>query len=476
MKKGNILIILLFISSLSFAQFSSFKANKFSNTLVLGLGAGVSHSETDYKNFDFSFNGLASAEYFFENSSDLFLGLKLETGITNLNADFNSSTPYPGLDINILSLGPSVSLNYQLAKDIYPYAAIGPRYLWYSDFTTISLATEIGIRVLLSNYFSISGSAAFNFLSEDNLDKIVVSHSSNDFYSTYSIGISYAVDLTISNDLDGDGIVNSEDQCPEQQEDFDGFEDNDGCPEFDNDSDGIVDIKDNCIDEAEDFDGFEDHDGCPDPDNDQDGILDSEDNCPDLKEDFDGFEDSDGCPELDNDNDGIVDANDDCPNKPETFNGYEDFDGCPDELPENQIVEEKIEVLEKPENNIIKEKTTRLSIPNEFVLEGDELFSSNSSNIKSSAYNKLNQIASQMLSNSDFKWRIEGHLDNSGSSQQLRALSTEWANSVMNYFVSKGLSPKSFQVVGLADKFPLAPNSSIYGKLKNRRIVIKRIR
>jgi hypothetical protein len=30
----------------------------------------------------------------------------------------------------------------------------------------------------------------------------------------------------------------------------------------------------------EDFDGFEDENGCPDPDNDRDGILDVNDDCP----------------------------------------------------------------------------------------------------------------------------------------------------------------------------------------------------
>ena len=42
----------------------------------------------------------------------------------------------------------------------------------------------------------------------------------------------------------------------------------------DRDGDGIKDDVDKCPDEPEDFDGFEDEDGCPDPDNDRDGILD----------------------------------------------------------------------------------------------------------------------------------------------------------------------------------------------------------
>ena len=44
----------------------------------------------------------------------------------------------------------------------------------------------------------------------------------------------------------------------------------------DNDQDSILDVDDACPMEAEDFDNFEDEDGCPDTDNDQDGLLDAE--------------------------------------------------------------------------------------------------------------------------------------------------------------------------------------------------------
>jgi len=104
--------------------------------------------------------------------------------------------------------------------------------------------------------------------------------------------------------------------------------------ESDIDKDGIDSKNDNCPNMAEDMDGFEDTDGCPDFDNDGDGIFDAEDTCPNEKEDFDDFEDTDGCPDPDNDNDGIVDTEDTCPNKAETRNGFLDDDGCPDEKPE----------------------------------------------------------------------------------------------------------------------------------------------
>jgi outer membrane protein OmpA-like peptidoglycan-associated protein len=168
-------------------------------------------------------------------------------------------------------------------------------------------------------------------------------------------------------DRDGDGYKDDVDQCPDDPEDFDDFEDEDGCPEPDNDKDGILDDADKCPnepetkngyqdedgcpdsttfdrdgdripddvdkcpDDPEDFDNFEDEDGCPDPDNDKDGIKDVEDACPNVPEDKDGFEDSDGCPDPDNDHDRIPDVSDKCPNEPETYNGVNDDDGCPDQ-------------------------------------------------------------------------------------------------------------------------------------------------
>ena len=102
------------------------------------------------------------------------------------------------------------------------------------------------------------------------------------------------------------------------------------------DEDKIPDHIDACPDVAEDYDGFEDDDGCPEKDNDGDGIYDNVDRCPNQLEDFDGFEDRDGCPDIDNDNDKIPDHSDKCPNRPEILNGYKDSDGCPDMAPKTE--------------------------------------------------------------------------------------------------------------------------------------------
>ena len=76
-------------------------------------------------------------------------------------------------------------------------------------------------------------------------------------------------------DLDGDGIPDVDDQCDFSPERFNGFQDEDGCPDLDpigfdptsitdQDGDGILDVDDLCPNTPEIFNGIQDGDGCPD--------------------------------------------------------------------------------------------------------------------------------------------------------------------------------------------------------------------
>jgi len=131
-------------------------------------------------------------------------------------------------------------------------------------------------------------------------------------------------------DQDTDGVPDEVDQCPELAEDKDGFEDSDGCPDFDNDDDGVPDDSDRCPTEKEDSDEFEDDDGCLDPDNDHDGFLDARDACPKEAGAASSDPKQNGCPERDRDVDGIFDSRDKCPSKAEDRDAFQDEDGCPD--------------------------------------------------------------------------------------------------------------------------------------------------
>jgi outer membrane protein OmpA-like peptidoglycan-associated protein len=65
-------------------------------------------------------------------------------------------------------------------------------------------------------------------------------------------------------DPDRDDVKGDKDQCPHDPEDKDGFEDEDGCPEWDNDQDTVHDACDKCPETKEVLNGVDDEDGCPD--------------------------------------------------------------------------------------------------------------------------------------------------------------------------------------------------------------------
>lgn len=116
-----------------------------------------------------------------------------------------------------------------------------------------------------------------------------------------SIGTIYAMEYQ---DSDGDGIVDSRDNCPDE------FGTMYGCP--DSDGDGVEDIYDDCPDVSGTINGC--------PDSDEDGVADSEDNCPEVP----GDPENAGCP-YDTDGDGVLDTEDYCPDE----SGPSEHNGCP---------------------------------------------------------------------------------------------------------------------------------------------------
>ena len=257
-------------------------------------------------------------------------------------------------------------------------------------------------------------------------------------------------------DNDRDGIPDVEDQCPNEPEDKDDFEDEDGCPEgneLDRDGDGILDDDDECPDDPEDQDNFEDEDGCPDPDNDQDGILDVDDLCPDDPEDQDNFEDEDGCPDPDNDKDRILDDDDECPVDPEVYNGVDDEDGCPDRG-RVVVTETGIEILDKI------------------------YFEFNKAIIKSESFPILDAVAATLGGNPDIKIvEIQGHTDERGNDDYNLRLSQGRAKAVVDYMIDRGVEADRLTSQGYGETQPLDTKSNEQAWAKNRRVeflIVKR--
>ncbi len=305
-------------------------------------------------------------------------------------------------------------------------------------------------------------------------------------------------------DTDHDGLIDDLDKCPTEPEDFDTFEDTDGCPDLDNDHDGVPDTQDghqangalvfadglkgfgDCMNTPEDADGFESGDGCPELDNDGDGVPDTRDghvvngsmaqtagfagfgDCMNAPEDADGFQSDDGCPDLDNDRDGIVDVKDghrkpdgtvsadatyagfgDCMNEPEVRNAVDDDDGCADQaLAQVDVVTNEIVILDKVYFDYDKATIKKASYP---VLE---------------AVQRVLQAYPDLL-----KVEIQGHTDTRGSDEYNRKLSQARVDSVLEWLVSHGVERSRLVAKGYGESMLLVPNAQTEDEhAKNRRV------
>jgi len=333
------------------------------------------------------------------------------------------------------------------------------------------------------------------------------------------VGVMYAHEI---GDKDGDGIDDRKDQCSTVKEDFDQFEDDDGCPEDDNDGDKIPDDKDKCPLQAENLNGIDDADGCPDetPDKDKDGIQDSEDKCPvelggdpklvlrnpgplygcldsdqdgvpdsadeckTEKEDTDGFKDTDGCPDPDNDGDGIIDDADECIDQPEVKNGFKDEDGCPDTVPDKDgdgIPDDKDKCPSVPENingfeddDGCRDKgpsLVEITVDDIKILQRVEFASGKDVIQGAPSFAVLDAVASALKLHPEiFLVEIAGHTDNVGVVADNKALSQKRADAVMKYLVGKGVDAGRLQAKGYGPEKPIADNKTKAGQQKNRRV------
>jgi len=309
-------------------------------------------------------------------------------------------------------------------------------------------------------------------------------------------------------DSDGDGITNAEDQCPElpgpvalngcPDRDGDGIADkNDRCPDHagkpeyngcpDSDGDGIIDNDDKCPDQAgpvnlsgcpdRDNDGVIDNqDECPDfagtvamkgcPDRDNDGVADKDDNCPDTP----GKKEFGGCPFNDYDKDGVADEEDKCPATP----GPKESQGCPDT--DGDGLADHLDDCPKTFGTIANKGCPEIKKEEKAILArafSDLEFETGKAVIKAVSYPSLNELAGMLIAKPDWKVRLSGHTDNTGTPAGNMELSKNRANSVKDYLVGQGVPEANIISEWFGQERPIADNKTTAGRQKNRRVEMK---
>jgi OmpA-OmpF porin, OOP family len=212
----------------------------------------------------------------------------------------------------------------------------------------------------------------------------------------------------------------------------------------DTDGDGLLDSIDQCVLDPEDKDSYLDEDGCPEIDNDLDGLLDGPDKCPLEAEDPDGFEDADGCPDPDNDKDTVLDVKDQCPN--EIGSATQEPLGCP----------------AKPALAVVTDCEVKIAQQIHFEYNKDK--------IRPESFPILDAVADILNKNPDIKLEVQGHTDNRGSAAYNKDLSNRRSASVRKYLVGKGIPADRLTSAGYGFDRPIVDNSTEQNRALNRRV------
>ena len=97
-------------------------------------------------------------------------------------------------------------------------------------------------------------------------------------------------------------------------------------------------------------------------------------------------------------------------------------------------------------------------------------FDIDKSTIKPESMGTLNMIVQVLKDNTDIKFEIDGHTDNSGAAAHNLTLSQQRADAVKVQLVSMGMDASRLSAKGFGDTKPISDNNTVEGKANNRRV------
>lgn len=197
---------------------------------------------------------------------------------------------------------------------------------------------------------------------------------------------------------------------------------------------------------------------------------------------------------ADTDFDQNPNGTDKCPTKAEDYDGYEDEDGCPDLVhkpvtitkTDTIIVTQRdtITLVQKDTVQIVKFDTLKIQQeqnPNAILEFGQIVFQSinfktGSTELTYSSFKTLNDISKSLQNFPNVKIQVLGFTDNTGSVNTNKTLSLKRAQTVVDYLVVSGIKAERLEAVGMGSAAPIASNKTLDGRVKNRRVEIRRIK
>jgi len=129
----------------------------------------------------------------------------------------------------------------------------------------------------------------------------------------------------------------------------------------------------------------------------------------------------------------------------------------------------------KKDNQFYKNPFTiniQFEAPGSFVLDNCT-FESGKATLKEEAYTVLDELVEYLKRKDDEKIEIGGHTDNVGKAEANMILSTNRANTVREYLLTKGIVADRVTAKGYGMTVPIAENDTDEGRQANRRTEVK---
>jgi outer membrane protein OmpA-like peptidoglycan-associated protein len=114
----------------------------------------------------------------------------------------------------------------------------------------------------------------------------------------------------------------------------------------------------------------------------------------------------------------------------------------------------------------------KIEIGNSIVLR-NIFFDFDKSSIRSESQNELNRLVKLLKDNPKVKIELSSHTDDVGQEEYNMRLSFARSNSVVDYIISKGVSPSRLIPKGYGEGLPIAENDTEVGRQNNRRTEFK---
>ena len=410
--------------------------------------------------------------------------------------------PYP--DVKAEAITGSLVALYHFAPgskvDPYAYAGVGGMMYKRKGSGGVSFPASdtklknslhipfgLGLDAFLSKTVAFNLDAGFRVLDEWTDYRVGTDPGNTvDSYPTAKAGFNFFFGRSKSDDDDGDGLTNGEEEqlgTNPLNPDTDG----DGV----SDGDEVMRYKTNPLKADSDGDGLRDGEEMntykTDPnktDSDGDALTDGEEvqkyNTDPLRTDSDndGLDDGDEVAGIksdptkaDTDGDGLTDGDEISKHKTNPLKA--DTDGG--------SVNDGMEVLNKtnpldPKDDVPKRKEQlSVSVGKAIVLEG-VVFKTGSAAITPASEEILTKAFNTLDQNPGIGVEIRGYTDNTGSQGVNKRLSQKRADAVKTWLVQRGILASRVTAKGFGPSNPIAPNTTREGRQKNRRIEFYRVR